>query len=110
MMVCADLNRSRQFYRTILELELLQESPRSVEFALGDGTLLALYAVGDTLAVRAGSVQLGFTVPDVDAFITDARTAGVTVLQEPYPYGSGKIAVIADPDGYPIQIATKERR
>jgi predicted enzyme related to lactoylglutathione lyase len=73
---------------------------------LGDGRTLTLHPTSDSLAVRPGSVQLGFTVDDVDAFVTDAETAGVTVLQDPYQERSGRIAVIADPDGYPIQIAT----
>lgn len=107
MVVCSDLTRSRHFYRTILELAIATDaSPRWVEFALGDGHLLALYATTESLLVRPGSVQLGFAVPDVDAFVTDARTAGVVVLQEPYVHNGRRFAVIADPDGYPIQIAT----
>jgi catechol 2,3-dioxygenase-like lactoylglutathione lyase family enzyme len=107
MVVCSDLDRSRNFYRTILELSVVTDaSPRWIELDLGDGAVLALYATTESLAVHPGSVQLGFTVDDVDAFVTDARTLGVVVLQEPYRHNSGRIAVIADPDGYPIQIAT----
>ena len=51
-------------------------------------------------------MQLGFVVEDVDAFVTDARTAGITILQEPYREAKGRVAVVADPDGYPVQIAT----
>jgi predicted enzyme related to lactoylglutathione lyase len=58
------------------------------------------------LTVKPGSLQLGFSVDDVDKFITDARTAGVTILQEPHDESFGRIAVIADPDGYPVQVAT----
>ncbi len=107
MVVCSDLDRSKQFYRTILELPLIVDaSPGWVEFGLGDGRVLALYATNDYLAVRPGSVQLGFTVDDVDSFVNDARVAGVRVLQEPYPQTTGRVAMIADPDGYPVQVAT----
>ena len=107
MVVCSDLERSKKFYRTILELELLTDaSPLWAEFVLGTETTLALYPANDMLPVRRGSVQMGFMVEDVDAFVIDAATAGVEVLQEPYPERSGRIAVIADPDGYPIQIAS----
>ena len=107
LVVCSDLDRSKQFYRTILQLDLLTDaSPLWVEFALGDGNALALYPANAMLPVRRGSVQMGFIVEDVDAFVIDAMTAGVEILQEPYHERSGRLAVIADPDGYPIQIAT----
>ena len=107
MVVCSDLERSKKFYRTILDLEVVTDaSPLWAELALGDGTSLALYPANDMLPVRRGSVQMGFIVADVDAFVIDARTAGVEVLQEPYDERSARIAVIADPDGYPIQVAT----
>ena len=60
--------------------------------------------ISETLAVRPGSLQLGFHVDNVDKFITDARTAGVRVLQDPYDESFGRVAVIADPDGYAIQV------
>ena len=107
MIVCADLERSTRFYRTILELPLVAEHAGWTELDLGSGVHLALYAASEVLGVRPGSVQLGFAVDDVDAFITDARFAGAVVLQEPYSLPLGRIAVIADPDGYPIQIATR---
>lgn len=111
MVVCSDLERSRQFYRTILGLELLADAaPLWLELALDGQTVLALYAANDMLPVRRGSVQLGFTVPDVDAFIVDAATAGVDVLQDPYAERLGRVAVIADPDGYPIAVASRARR
>lgn len=111
MVVCSDLDRSKQFYRTILELPVLTDaSPRWVEFDLGEGRVLGLYANSESLGVRPGSVQLGFTVNDVDTFVVDAATAGVRVLQDPYHERSGRVAVIADPDGYPIQVTTPKKR
>jgi catechol 2,3-dioxygenase-like lactoylglutathione lyase family enzyme len=107
MIVCADLERSKQFYRTILELKLgTDATPHWVDFDLGDGRMLGLHPAGDTLTVKPGSLQLGFYVDDVDKFVTDARTARVTILQEPHDESFGRIAVIADPDGYPVQVAT----
>jgi len=107
MVVCSDLERSKKFYRTIMELDVVTDaSPLWIEFALGENGTLVLYPANDMLPVRRGSVQMGFAVEDVDTFVIDARTAGVEVLQDPYPERSGRIAVIADPDGYPIQVAT----
>ncbi len=105
MLVCSNLGRSRDFYRNIMQLKLTTDAfPEWVDFDLGDGRRLGLHPVSETLAVRAGSLQLGFHVENVDAFITDARTAGCAVLQEPYEQSFGRVAVIADPDGYVIQV------
>jgi len=105
MLVCSNLGRSRDFYRNILALKIVTDAfPDWVDFDLGDGKRLGLHPVSDSLAVRAGSLQLGFHVENVDTFITDARTAGVHVLQEPYEQSFGRVAVIADPDGYVIQV------
>jgi len=107
MVVCSNLERSRQFYRTILELPLrVDASPGWIELDLGEGRALVLYATNDYLAVRPGSIQLGFTVADVDAFVNDARVAGVRILQDVYAQPAGRVATIADPDGYPIQVGT----
>lgn len=107
MVVCSDMQRSKQFYRNILELKLgTDAAPHWVDFDLGGGQLLGLHPTSETLTVKPGSVQLGFYVEDVDRFVTDARTAGVRILQEPHDESFARLAVIADPDGYPIQVAT----
>jgi predicted enzyme related to lactoylglutathione lyase len=107
MVVCSDIERSKRFYRNVLELKLgTDAAPHWVDFELGGGQLLGLHPASETLTVKPGSVQLGFYVEDVDRFVTDARTAGASILQEPHDEGFGRLAVIADPDGYPIQIAT----
>ncbi len=107
MLVCADLERSKRFYKTILDLKLgTDAAPHWVDFDLGEGRMLGLHPASDALTVKPGSVQLGFAVDDIDKFVTDARTAGVTVLQEPHDEGFGRLAVISDPDGYPVQVAT----
>jgi catechol 2,3-dioxygenase-like lactoylglutathione lyase family enzyme len=105
MLVCSNLARSREFYRDVLTLRMGTDAfPEWVDFDLGDGRRLGLHPVSDSLAVRPGSLQLGFLVENVDAFIADARTAGVRVLQDPYEQSFGRVAVIADPDGYVIQV------
>lgn len=100
---CVDLERSKRFYRTIFDLPVVTEGPGWVELAMGNGTILALHAQTESGAARRqGTVQLGFSVEDVDTFVTDARTALVTVLQEPHDQPSGRVAVVADPDGNPL--------
>lgn len=105
MLVCSDLARSRGFYRDVLGLRIgTDASPDWVDFDLGEGRRLGLHPDSETLLVRPGSLQLAFNVDNVDAFIIDARTTGTRVLQDPYDQVHGRAAVIADPDGYIIQV------
>jgi lactoylglutathione lyase len=110
MLVCSDLGRSRDFYRDVFGLRVLgDDSPRSVEFELADQAVLSLHHKSDLLAVRPGSLQLGFEVENVDRFVADCVARGVPVFQDPYDESSGRIAVIGDPDGYPVQVGTFRR-
>jgi catechol 2,3-dioxygenase-like lactoylglutathione lyase family enzyme len=108
MLVCRDLARSRDFYRNVMGLKVLSDrSPHWIEFELAKGVTFGLHQGGDLLAVRPGSLQLGFTVESVDRFVADCGTLAVPILQYPYNEGNLRIAVISDPDGYPIQIGSK---
>jgi catechol 2,3-dioxygenase-like lactoylglutathione lyase family enzyme len=107
LLVCADLERSRTFYRDVLGLRASGEKGTSwANFALGDGSTLSLHAKTDLLAVRPGSIQLGFTVENVDTFVLDCPQLGVPIFQDPYDEPFGRVAIIGDPDGYPIQISS----
>jgi predicted enzyme related to lactoylglutathione lyase len=110
MLVCSNLTRSRDFYRNIFGLKIrTNAAPHWIDFELDGGTVLGLHPASETLPVRPGSLQLVFHVPNVDTFVTDARTAGVRVLQEPFDESFGRLAVLADPDGYAVQVSTPRR-
>jgi len=107
MLVCSDLERSRDFYKNSLGLRLIDDrSPHWIEFELAPGISFGLHPRSPLLAVRPGSLQLGFTVDNVDKFVADCASMHVPVLQYPYEESFGRVAVIADPDGYPIQVST----
>jgi lactoylglutathione lyase len=107
MLVCSDLARSVAFYKDVIGLKIRTDrTPRWVEFELADGSTLGLHPKTELLAVRPGSIQLGFTVDNVDKFVADCSGMRVPVFQDPYDEPFGRIAVIGDPDGYPIQIGT----
>ena len=111
MLVCADLARSRDFYRDVLGLRLkTDQSPNWIEFDLGNGATLVLHPKSELVAVRPGSLQLGFTVDNVDRFVADCAAFKVPVFQDPYDESFGRIAVIGDPDGYPIQVMSLSRK
>jgi len=105
MLVCADLKRSRDFYRDVLGLRVKNDkSPHWVDFDLGNGATLVLHPKTELVAVRPGSLQLGFNVDNVDTFIADCASLNVPVFQDPYDESFGRIAIIGDPDGYPVQV------
>jgi predicted enzyme related to lactoylglutathione lyase len=85
------------------------KTPNWVEFELGNGATLVLHPKTELVAVRPGSLQLGFSVDSVDRFISDCASLNVPVFQDPYDEQFGRIAIIGDPDGYPIQIMSANR-
>jgi len=72
--------------------------------------LLGLHPEDEHLTVRPGSISNGFAVDDVDAFISGLKTRGVPVVQEPRDESFGRLAIIADPDGYVVQVYTPKHR
>jgi catechol 2,3-dioxygenase-like lactoylglutathione lyase family enzyme len=64
----ADMNKAVKFYRDVLGLQIKFESPGWSEFVTGE-TTLALHPASDKN--RAGKVELGFTVTDVEGFYRD---------------------------------------
>lgn len=110
MALCRDLAKSRDFYRNVMGLKVANDQvPNWVDFELGDGTRLGLHPEGEGRKVTPGTLQLGFVVPDVDKFITDARVMGARILQDPFDAPFGRIAVLSDPDGYAVQVFTPRR-
>lgn len=111
MLVCADLGRSRDFYRDVLGLKIKTDNtPHWIDLDLGDGTSLGLHPKSELLAVRPGSLQLGFSVDNVDKFVADARTLAVPVFQDPCDESFGRAAIIGDPDGYPVQVVSNSKK
>jgi len=107
MLVSADLARSRDFYRDKLGLTVGTDyPPHWVDFDLGGGAQLGLHPIAGGQTVAPGSMSIGFTVDDVDALIATLKGDGVTVITEPFDENFGRLAVVADPDGYPVQLLT----
>jgi predicted enzyme related to lactoylglutathione lyase len=51
-------------------------------------------------------MSIGFSVDDVDALVASLKGDGVAVITEPFDENFGRLAVVADPDGYPVQLLT----
>ena len=48
--------------------------------------------------------HVAFAVDDLDARVARLRAAGVTLLEEPYPFGAGRAVLIEGPDGLAIEL------
>lgn len=123
----ADLDRTIEFYRDVLDLEILDRFTVSgdafatavdVEGATGDfvhlagdGTRIELIeydpegrARTDTSVNQPGVKHVGLAVPDVDGFYADLP-ADVETLSEPRTTESGtRILFLRDPEGNLVEI------
>ncbi|MBV8727937.1 MAG: VOC family protein, partial [Candidatus Eremiobacteraeota bacterium] len=55
MLVCSDLERSRNFYAEVLKLPIKTRTELSIDFELGNGATLGIHKRTRLLAVRPGS-------------------------------------------------------
>jgi len=92
-----DMDKAVKFHRDVLGLKVKFESPGWSEFATGE-TTLALHPVSDKHP--AGKVELGFTVPDVEAFYRDMSAKGVLFSMAPKKQDfGGVLAQFIDSEG-----------
>jgi uncharacterized glyoxalase superfamily protein PhnB len=117
---CADLTAAREFYVTVFGGVQAYQFPESGEpvyltltigagqVALGIGTVPAAY--GETpLPATGHAVDLCIYVPDLDATVDRALSAGGTVPVEPadMPWGE-RVAYVRDPEGTMILVIQDE--
>ncbi|MDP9268609.1 MAG: VOC family protein [Acidobacteriota bacterium] len=104
MVVVKDMKRSVQFYRDVLGLRLGMESPQWSQFDLGNVTL-GLHPEGKEAKVAPTTgCTFGFEVQDLGMVLDNLRWQNVKVVMEPRDEGFGKLAIVADPDGYLVQL------
>lgn len=93
----ADMGRAVKFYREVLGLPLKFESPEWSEFATGE-TTLALHPASPQNP--AGRVELGLTVPDIQACYREMTAQGVQFLMPPTKQDfGGMLARYVDSEG-----------
>jgi lactoylglutathione lyase len=97
----SDMTEAVAFYRDVLGLPLKFESPYWSEFATG-ATSLALHP--SSAANPAGTMQLGFGVPDLRAFHARLSAAGVVFTQPPTHEEGRLLARFLDPQGKEISV------
>ena len=93
----ANMDKAVKFHRDVLGLELRFESPGWSEFSTGE-TTLALHPSSE--GNPAGQVELGFTVPDVEAFYRNMSVKGVLFSMPPKKQDfGGVLARFVDSEG-----------
>jgi catechol 2,3-dioxygenase-like lactoylglutathione lyase family enzyme len=92
----ADMNQAVAFYRDTLGLPLKFQSPEWSEFATGE-TTLALHPASPRNP--AGKAQLGFNVPDLQAFYREMTAKGLQFTQVPTPEAGSLLAQFVDAQG-----------
>ena len=93
----SDMDKAVKFHRDVLGLKVKFESSGWSEFLTGE-TTLALHPASEKNP--AGKVDLGFTVPDVEAFYRDMSTKGVLFSMPPKKQDFGGVqAQFVDSEG-----------
>jgi lactoylglutathione lyase len=93
----ADMNRAVKFYRDVLGLQLKFESPGWSEFVTGE-TTLALHPASEKNP--AGTMELGFRVPDIQKFHQEMSAKGVHFSMPPTKQDfGGLLAQFVDSEG-----------
>jgi predicted enzyme related to lactoylglutathione lyase len=92
-----DMDRAVKFYRDMLGLSLKFQSAGWSEFVTGE-TTLGLHPASEKNP--AGSVQLGFNVPNLEKFYEDMTTQGVQFSMPPTKQDfGGTLAQFVDSEG-----------
>jgi catechol 2,3-dioxygenase-like lactoylglutathione lyase family enzyme len=96
-----DMDRSRHFYRDLLEIPLNGDAHwQEADFG---GVRFALHAVPEGIEPAPGTIKLNFRVGDADGAADRLRESGVEVeeqMREEY----GVSYRVLDPDGYRIYL------
>jgi glyoxylase I family protein len=114
--ICADYNRSKQFYTEILGLKIIAENYRrdrnsyKLDLALPNGSQIELFSFPDppprpSRPEACGLRHLAFTVEDVDQAKAKLEAQGIQVeavrLDE---FTNKRFTFFADPDGLPLEL------
>ena len=93
----ADMDRAVKFYRDVLGFPLKFQSPGWSEFSTGE-TSLGLHPASEKNP--AGSVELGFKVPNLDRFYQEMSARGVQFSMPPTKQDfGGTLAQFLDSEG-----------
>lgn len=102
ILLVSDMDRSIDFYKNTLGLELKTRTKEWTEF-IKNGTVLALHTT-KFKNLRRDGVMISFKVSNLDAVCKKLKEKNVKFVKEMSEEEFGKHAIIEDPDGYMISI------
>ena len=101
----ADMDKAVKFYRDVLGLPLKFASPGWTEFVTGE-TTLALHPASEKNP--AGTVELGFTVDDIEKFHHEMAAKGVDFPSPPKKQDYGNmLAQFVDSEGARCSVSAR---
>lgn len=103
-----DMEAAVEFYRDVLGLPLKFQSPGWSSFITG-GTTLALHPA--SAEHPPGSVELGFTVENIETAHSELKNRGVTFMMPPTQQDFGrKLAVFRDSEGASCSLGEAQKQ
>jgi lactoylglutathione lyase len=110
ILLVADMKKSIEFYKGILELPLTHQSQDRTEF-FSNGTILALHPAKKKEKTKAApTILVGFMVNDLDTTVKRLKEKNVKFFKEPREEPFGKHAIFVDPDEHLISIVQFEAK
>jgi predicted enzyme related to lactoylglutathione lyase len=102
----ADLKNLLPFYRDVLRLKVVIESPRFVVLGEAGGPSVGLGTHSDVRGRNADPARhmIGLTTDDLAADWKRLKAAGVEFVEAPTDYDTVSIATLKDPEGNLIQL------
>ncbi len=104
MVVVKNLDRSVAFYRDVLGLKFTMQQPKWAQFDCGN-IQLGLHPEGEEVkASPTSGCTFAFYVDNIDKTVRELKANGAKMLSEVRQEEFGLWALVADPDGYGIQL------
>ena len=98
---------SAEFYRKILGLKPIEQSPTFALFALPNNLKLGLWSsktAEPKVTAQPGAAEITFSNDNIDELYQHWLDLGIPIAQKPTDTDFGRTFVVLDPDGHRIRI------
>lgn len=113
MLLAENADATAAFYRDVLEIELVEEKHDNRRSHYGGRQGSVYFTIqwaadfpGPNFVRGGNSMQLVFTVPDMEAFMERLRDKQIVPLHDPTRFDAVTFTTIWDPDGRFVQVMT----